>query len=149
MRTLGIEDLDALFAEMQDHVENADYTETLEGFQQTIAEQEAGMFAGEYDSNLVSWSELKPSTIKRKGHDRILVETGALRESLVHVGGTGNIHSATSRQLVYGTSDEHAIFHQFGTRKMAARPPVGLTEDSLRKLTDNVADATVEILMRG
>jgi phage gpG-like protein len=145
----GMSALDSLFADMETRVQDADYTPVLDPFQQTLAEQHAGQFAGEFDSNLDSWAPLKPSTIKRKGHDRILYETGALRASLVTVGGPGNIHEVTPSTLLFGTSDQKALYHQEGTRKMPARPPVGVSEENIDKLVDQIADSTVEILMRG
>lgn len=145
----GFGSIESLFHDMAERVENADYTEVLEPFQQTLAEQHAGMFAGEFDSNLIDWEPLKPSTIKRKGHDRILVEHGDLMRSLVTVGGSDNVHDVQPRGLIYGTSDPKALFHQFGTVKMPARPPVGVSEENLDKLVDQVADSTVEIMMRG
>lgn len=141
-------ELDSLFHDLETKVADADYSETLEAFQPTIAAQEAGMFDGEYGSNLVSWSALNPSTAKKSGHDRILVETGALRQSLVNVGGPGNINATAKRGLLFGTDIECAIFHQNGTAKMPARSLVGLAEETLDKLCDRIADATVEIFKR-
>jgi len=123
-----------------------DYSETLGDFLPTIAEQHAEMFGGEHDSNGSPWAQLAPSTVARKGHSRILFETGALMESLVSVGGENNIAESFPRGLVFGTSDEKALFHQNGTSRMPARPPVGLSEETLDKLVDRVADATVEKL---
>lgn len=145
----GLSAIDSMFADMEARVHDADYTSVLEPYQQILAEQHAGMFAGEFDSNLVDWSILKPSTIKRKGHDRILVEKGDLMRSLTSVGGPGNIHEVTPSSLVFGTSDPKALFHQEGTSKMVARPPVGMSQDTEDKLVDSVADGTVEIVMRG
>ena len=123
-----------------------DYEDVLKQSQQDLAEYEAGMFAGEFDSNLEGWSPLATSTIKRKKHDRILLDTGALRESLVHIGGAGNIAATNSRGMLFGTEIEYAHFLQDGTRKMPARPPVGMSEETLDKLCDRIADDTVRQL---
>lgn len=123
-----------------------DYSQTLQDFMPVLAEQEAGMFAGEYDSSLTDWTPLKPSTVARKGHDRILVDTGALRESLVHVGGPGNINEVAPRGMLFGTEVEYAGFLQDGTSRMPSRPPVGISDETLDKLCERIADATVEKL---
>lgn len=122
------------------------YEPVLQESLQDIAEYEAGMFAGEYDSSLTSWAPLAASTIKRKKHDRILIDTGALRESLVHVGGSGNIAAAAERGLVFGTDVEYAHFLQDGTSRMPARPPVGISDETLDKICDRIADDTVRQL---
>lgn len=138
------EDIKTLFADLGQRVKVADYTEELEGFLPRIAEFEAGMFAGQFDSNLEDWSPLRPATIRRKGDDRILIDAGALRDSLIHVGGPGNIAESAPRGLLFGTNIEYAGFLQEGTSKMPARPPVGMSEEMLDKLCEVVADATVE-----
>ena len=144
--TIDINEFSAMLAGIGDQVAAMDYSDTLDEFMPVIAEQHASMFGSEQDSNGSKWAELRPSTIARKGHDRILFETGALRDSLVSVGGPNNIAEAFPRGLVFGTSDEKALFHQDGTSRMPARPPVGLSEETLGKLVDRVADATVEKL---
>lgn len=141
-----IGELNSLFESIETAVQNADYTEVMEQGEQSLAEQHAGMFAGEYDSNLVDWKPLKESTIRRKKHDRILVETGALRESLVAVGGPSNVHETTRSGLVYGTGIDYAGYLQEGTSRMPARPPVGISDETLDKIVNQVADATVELL---
>jgi phage gpG-like protein len=140
------DDVGSLFADLQTAFQDIDYKPLLETFMPQLAEYEAGMFAGEYDSNLNDWAPLKKSTIDRKGHDRILVETGALRESLVHIGGAGNIHEVFDHGLTFGTDVEYAHFHQDGTSRMPARPPVGISEETLDKFCDQIANHVVENL---
>lgn len=144
--TQTVDNIGELFADLNQAVQDADYSETLEAFMPRMAEQEAGMFAGEFDSNLEPWAPLKPSTIKRKGHDRILVESGDLRKSLVSVGGPGNISEVAPKGMLFGTDVEYASFLQEGTSRMPARPPVGISVETLDKLCDAVADATIEML---
>lgn len=142
----NIQQIGGVLLDCEQRIRNADYTEDLVQFQEKLAEQHAGMFAGEFDSNLEDWAPLAKATIDRKGHDRILVETGALRESLVHVGGAGNIHDVMPRGMLFGTEIEYAVFHQEGTRRMPARPPVGVSEETLDKFVERIADSAVEKL---
>jgi|GEM_PF-3119063 phage gpG-like protein len=135
-----------LLTDLQNQVDGMSLETVLQESLQDIAEYEAGMFAGEFASDLSPWAPLAVSTVKRKKHDRILIDTGALRESLVHIGGAGNIASATERGLIFGTEVPYAGFLQDGTSKMPARPPVGVSEETLDKLCDRIADDTVKQL---
>jgi phage gpG-like protein len=65
-------------------------------------------------------------------------------ESLVTIGGDGNISETSHRGMLFGTDVEYAIFHQEGTSRMPARPPVGLSETTLQTIVDGVADAAVQ-----
>ena len=143
----SLEQMESVFHDIGAALEKADYSDVLKQSQHDLAEQHAEMFAGQYDSNRNAWAPLAASTIKRKGHDRILVETGALRDSLVTIGGPGNVHEAMQRGMVFGTDVEYALFHQTGTSRMPARPPVGMAEETLDKLANRIADRTVEILV--
>jgi phage gpG-like protein len=42
-------------------------------------------------------------------------------------GGAGNVATGTEAGLVFGTSVRYAGFHQDGTRRMVARPFLGIT----------------------
>jgi hypothetical protein len=57
------------------------------------------------------WAPLAPSTIKRKGHPTILVNTGRLRESF-KLWDVNNIYHATDDYLRYGSDVEEGAFHQ-------------------------------------
>lgn len=141
-------ELQTAIDDMRQTVATMDYSPVLTDFNTVLAEQHAGMFAGQHDSTGTQWEPLKPFTIAKKGHSQILFESGDLRESLIHVGGPGNIAEVTPKTALFGTSIAYAMFHQEGTSRMPARPPVGISEESIDQLTNMVADATVE-RMRG
>lgn len=143
------EELARIFAEIGEIVANADYTEVMESFMPIFAADESRAFAHEMTVEGEPWAPLKPSTVARKGNDRILVEHGALIASLVNVGGPHNIHEAMPRGAIFGTSDPKALFHQLGTSRMPARPPVGISEETLDRLCEAVADRTVELIGAG
>jgi len=65
------------------------------------------------------WAPLAPATLLRKRGPSILVETGALKESLM--GGAGFIEVITDSQLIAGTDIPYARYHQRGTRRMPVR----------------------------
>lgn len=141
-----IEELSSVFQDVSSVVANTDYQRELGEFQQIIVAQEAEMFGGQKNAGGTPWAPLKPATIKRKRQNRILYDTGALMASLTNVGGSGNVHEAMPRELVFGTDIEYAGYLQEGTSKMPARPPFGLSETTLAKLAEMIADATVEKL---
>lgn len=95
-----------------------------EDFKRTVNEQ----FTTEGGRGGTRWKPLAPSTIRQKGAGgSILVRTGALRSSVT--GGPGYIKSISARRTTFGTSDRKAVFHQFGTSRMPARPIIVVTKE--------------------
>lgn len=76
-----------------------------------------------------SWKKLKPSTVARKGHEIILVETGALKKSLSEYDAPFQIHHVTNSTVEFGTEHPFAAIHQHGTRdgRLPARPIIKFT----------------------
>lgn len=74
------------------------------------------------------WAPLKDSTIARKGSSEILVETGMLRDSLTTREGAFSRFGLQPKRLEMGSSVPYGAYHQTGTSRMPARPPVKLTE---------------------
>lgn len=124
-----------------------EYQKPLNAFLPILALEHKEHFSREKDSSGASWPPLAPSTIKRKGHDRILVEHGDLQRSLETVGGPNNIAATTGQGLLFGTSDPKAGFHQSGTRNMPARPPVGVSLARVNQLTEMIADSAVDQIL--
>lgn len=65
------------------------------------------------------WAALTPATLKRKRSGAILRETSALVGSVQFMG-------ASNTEAKVGAGTSYGIYHQFGTRKMAARPFIGI-----------------------
>lgn len=66
-----------------------------------------------------AWAGWRPSTAAQRGSGQILSDTGRLRGSISSIIGANQVEVGTN--LFYGK------FHQRGTRKMVARPFVGLS----------------------
>jgi phage gpG-like protein len=143
----SVAELGGIFLDIEQRFNGIDYTEPLTLFQQTIAAGEAAAFAGEREPGGSPWAALSPVTIAKKGHNRILYETGALMASLVTVGGPGNINAVSSRGSIFGTDDEKALWHTTGTSRMPARPPVGTNDEDVDELAESIADFAVESLI--
>ncbi len=71
------------------------------------------------DDYIFGWPRLAQSTIDRKGFERPLFETGALRDSITH-----NVDS-NGKEAAIGTDLDYAKYLEFGTSKMPARPFLG------------------------
>lgn len=78
------------------------------------------------------WPKLSPvyEAWKNKKYPRrpLLVVNGRLRMSLTNKGSDDMVYEAGKLSLKLGTKVPYAIYHQTGTSKMPARPPIELTE---------------------
>lgn len=61
------------------------------------------------------WPALKDSTLKRKKGTRPLVDTGTLMRSL-------EVRGASASGVEVASTQDYANYHQYGTKKMPARP---------------------------
>jgi len=134
--------LGGVFAGVEAQFRDLDYTETLRGFMPVLQQEEARQFSQQADAAGRAWPKLSPVTIARKGHDRILVETGRLRASLESQNGD-SVRATSHRGLLFGTAVPYSIFHQTGGRRLPQREHVGMNSEACDKLTATVADATV------
>ena len=130
--------------DMREVVATIDYENMLQEFLYEIAEEKDQAFTNQSTVTGEPWASLAESTIKKKGFNVILVDTGALRTSLVDIGGSENVNSVTSHGLLYGTDVEYAIYHETGTEIMPARPVVGISEQLIDELALRVADVTAD-----
>ncbi len=123
-------------------IEGINFSQVLHDFRYELAKDESAAFANQSTPDGQAWAPLAKATQQRKGRNSILVNTGALRASLVDVDGAGNIDVITSHELVYGTEIDYATFHETGTQLMPARPVIGMSADTANQLASQIADAT-------
>jgi phage gpG-like protein len=128
-------------------VAGLDFTDVLNDFRYDIANEKSAAFANQSTPDGEVWASLSKTTQKRKGLSPILVNTGALRASLVDVDGAETISELTSHELVAGTAIDYATFHETGTKFMPARPIIGTSTATLDRLAARVADATVAAIV--
>lgn len=97
-----------------------------------------------------TWAELAPSTIKRKGHDTILFETGGLYRSFL-TGGADHVEEITRDQLRWGSSLARALFHQTGTgsgfQQAFKGPGRGVPMRKILQFTDGMRRALRSVLV--
>lgn len=140
-----LRELGGILVDIEERLNGADYEQTLFPFLSTLEQTHADQFRSQQDSTGSRWAPLAASTIRRKGHDRILFEKGRLEASLAGHS-ADSVRAVSHRGLLFGTQVEYALFHQDGTSRMPARPPVGMQEPTLDEMTNAVADAAVESL---
>lgn len=83
------------------------------------------------------WPELSAATIERKAQlgypSKILQATEALYDSLAGgLASAGHVERITEDEVVYGTTVPYSRYHQDGTARMPARPPVDVREQDVR-----------------
>ena len=114
-------------------------------------------FAGERSGDGRSWAALKPSTVLdrlRSGYGArpILVRSGHLRGSLLNAGASDSYEQAqvsgNEWQLVVGTEDTKAIFHEQGTARMPARPFIALSDQAEQRVVSALDTLIAQIEAR-
>lgn len=113
----------------------ADPAPALMRARSVLAEQEQQVFSSQGSVLGASW----PPAVdpERKIDPQLLVASGALRRSLTGTS-AGTVRGTT---LEYGTDVEYAHFHQYGTSRMSARPFLGITDTSARRIVEQLAAA--------
>jgi phage gpG-like protein len=137
--------LGGIYVLVEQAYRDADYESLMTAVQTDLQRDHAEYFSEESGPDGSSWPPLATRTIQRKGHDSILFETGALRESLTG-DVSGAVRNTTHRGLVFGTSVPYSIFHQQGAGRLPQRAHVGVTEQRVEAITEQVADALVDKL---
>lgn len=86
------------------------------------------------------WAPLAQTTLERKAEQgyppQILQATEWLMDSLTgNLAAGGHVEHVTESEILYGTTVPWAIYHQYGTRYMPARPPVDVREEDVKRWT--------------
>lgn len=140
----------ALWQDMENGFLKETYMEELTGYLGDLEDVHQAYFDNEAGPSGSKWPVLAESTIKKKGHDRILIDTTELHTSL-----TSNSTSAvriaettggTTSILSFGTSVEYSAFHNEEDGPLPQREHVGINDGTLQPLLNEVADKTVEAL---
>jgi phage gpG-like protein len=127
----------------------ADYTQLLTDFAGELEAVHATYFAAAQGPGGETWPSLSPATVRRKGHDALLVDQGRLIGSLAGQSGDSirEIHAdGNSTTLLFGTSLEYSAFHDRGAGRIPARPHVGIDEATIDQLAEAAADEVVAAL---
>lgn len=86
-----------------------------------------------------TWASLAPETVKQKGHDTILFDTGRLFRSFQR-GGADHVEEIDRQSLRWGSRVPHALFHQTGTgsgfQQVAKSPGRGMPMRKILELSN-------------
>jgi len=143
--------IQAAVGRMVNEIGEINWSDVLSEQIPALEKMHAGYFAGQRDAGGASWAALSATTVAKKGHGRILDETGALRASLTS-SGAGAVRRVSGRELKFGTSVRYATYHQNGfynvrvNRSVPARPPVGISQEGMIQIATQVADQIVQRL---
>lgn len=116
----NLPEVDAHFARLSEGIETL--KPLWERFGKEFYSQEVSLFSK------APWTPLSPAYAERKrkefGNKPILRATDVLFKSLTQQGVAGNIHRVEDMTAEFGSNDFKAMFHQSGTSRMPARPPL-------------------------
>lgn len=147
----GLDDLDRYFAGIDNQFNEIDYQpfgrlELLE-----LADIHAGYFRDAAGPDNVAWPPLAPSTIRRKGHAKILIDTTRLRQSLTSKTPGGDairdvIEGHDVTHVVFGSAVEYGAYHDTPAGSRPARRHVGVNEQHLEHIANRMADYAINEL---
>lgn len=124
----------------------------LQSGMRQLEQQHLGRFGREVDPEEQAWTPLALSTILRKGHDTILVETGRLKASLTtakHADGIRQTWDEWPKAgFVFGTEVPYSRFHEAGGEILPRRSHIGTNEEWVDNFTEQTADYVLAELMQ-
>lgn len=150
----SFEELQEVYDSVAEDFNQLDYTDWMVKELDNLARWENDLFVNAVGPDGGAWPPLAASTIRRKGHAAILVDTGALFRSLTARGlrqSTGDavreaIQTETGGHLSFGTSVPYSVYHDRASGSRPARRHVGINESYLDGMVNRVADYTIEKL---
>lgn len=101
--------------------------------QMRVALRDAFKLGGHAQRGGRSWRSLRPATIRKKGHDRILIRRHRMRRRVGVQGSAVMSGGVVNYTLVATNSATYSHFHQYGffhktAGWVAARPPIVITK---------------------
>lgn len=105
-----------------------------------LARNEEAAFATGGRSQGSPWKKLKQNTIRRKGHSKILVDSGALRAALTNPSARGNKLKDMRWEVYYGVSTGALPYAWYVSQQ---RKFARASEQTVRKATDELRDYLV------
>lgn len=143
------EEIRKLFEAIEANAAKFDFTVTINAIADDLATSHEGFFNNQADPNGELWKALAPVTVKRKGHPVILIEHNNMRSSVVNRKHPKHVETISPMSMIWGTSDEKALFHQEGTDRIPQRQFVGWSEAVVESTANKVADSAVDQLLSG
>ncbi len=126
VKVSGLDELNASL-EMLGRFGDAPLTRALKSIGQAVVGQTIERFENEVDPDGNKWKRRKVETNKTRGRKILHGETGQLKR-VTYIAGKGFVK--------IGASVDYGVFHQFGTKKMPARPFLGINKDDYEEITE-------------
>lgn len=127
----GDKQIDRTIKRVLDNLEDA--TPAWEAMADRFGALETEQFASQGASGSGGWAPLAAATVAAKGHDTILVDTGALRDQLTNR--PFGVENIAKDSMEVGSNLPYGGYHQNGTDRMPQRRAVEFTETDRRDLT--------------
>lgn len=108
---------------------------------------------GEYGA-WSEWDALADSTVLERerlgygGEGPIEVRTGALRAAVTEQGAAGNVFEVLPDMLRVGFDDQIGTWQHYGTRKMPARPLIGLSQYRKSEIVNRIDDFIKQVIIQ-
>lgn len=143
-----IDQIGELIAGLYDAVHGGDWTPHLEGTQRTLEAIHANYFATQSGPGGQQWPPLAASTVRIKGHPKILIDTGYLRESLSKpdAGVREIVNEPGNAGVSVGTDAPYSVYHDKGSQRLPKRQHVGVTTDFVHWAAEQAADNAIELM---
>ena len=137
----------------------ADYSPLLKKIAVLLQAESKRAFAGSRSPEGEAWAPLKrprnrprDRKVRKKARgkparDKVLVDTGLLMMS-VTAAGQGSVTEIGPTSVTVGTTVPYASYHARGTRRMVARPFLGVGEGALNLIETMTADFIRKELIR-
>ncbi len=143
--------LRSIFADVANRFDSVDYTPTMSATADMLRERHERTYDAMTEPDGTPWAPNAPSTIARKGHGIVLVETHRLKPSVLEPGHPDHVEEILpdGRGLSWGSSVPYGMVHQEGllAPKVPQRAFLGMTESSISQVLNSVADRAVESLI--
>lgn len=140
------QEMDAFIGRVVEDFNNVRMTPFLEDEQRRMEVAHQNYFNRMVSPAGALWRGNAKSTIRRKGHERILVGlTGRLKASLTTQASEYGIRYEFDNwpamaKLIFGTDAPYHGFNEFGTKRAPARPHLGIDESYLDRMLQRTLD---------
>lgn len=126
----GVQIVDAL----QAFVEKGDFRDAFEQCKGHIEENFWQIFQSAVDSEGNPWPEHAESTVAKMGEHELLVDTGALLQSMTDQGN----YTISDRYMVASCDLEYAEYQNFGTSNIPPREFMYLRPETIDKVMETI-----------
>lgn len=140
----GLEDFVGLIAAATQVAKDPFKLEGKKSIRAAFFQEQKKVFDSEGQAQGARWEALKASSLRYRKPGKILHQSGRLRDSLTSANEGDTVIQVFKDKLILGSRVPYARFHQTGTDRMKARPPLVATQ----KLADTLAQATFTALQK-